>query len=1597
MTPSRFRRYWPVLLLLPFLAMGMYRMLIIRPLAVVSQGPIGNGQMLTGSVAPGNTDSWSFYETSGSHVIVLNADTTDAGTDFEPWIAIVNPNGTNLAGFTAASPGVRVVSFTPAQTGTYTAQVKNAQTNMFTGTVHVNLNLSNVPYSIAPGASGGVIYSSTNYSGTIAAHKINMHIWNYTAKAGDSLVFKLTSSGTVSGRAYVNNPNGSNNTSSSGTGTLTYNVSPAVTGSYTFFVGDSDASATAANNYTVKVTGSSVLPTDGKEDIASACVTGGCNGGLGDVDKTGYVNAGEPINLATGNVSQLVTDYTTKGTNPLAFTRAYNSMSYTRNLQPTMMGADWRNNFDRYLLIVLNGTSKMAAAQRASGQVLNFYCGTGTTCTPDTDVDASLTVSGSTWTLTDSDDTVETYTVASGVGTLNSIKLRNGYTQTMHYTTGKLTSVTDTYGRTLGLTYTGSVVTGVTTPDSLSLTYGYTTVNSQSLLTSVSYSTSPTTTLTYVYGNTNLPFALTGITDENGHGYATWAYDGQGRATSSQLAGGVNFTSVTYFDNNGNRAVTGPQGVTETYKFTTLQGASKVSEIDRASNGTVASATETFLYDTNGFIKSLTDWNSNNTWFTNNSHGLPTAIVFASGSAVTHTTSITYDSTWARLAHVVTTTGLTSTLNYSSSNGTLLSRVDSDTTSQVTPYSTNGQSRTWTMTYTSTGQMTSFQLPRTDVTAKTTLTWTGGVLTNVQDALGHNTNVATYKAGGWPLTVRDVNHTLTTLAYSPRLWLTSSVMASSSGNLTTSLTYDSAGELTKTTLPDSSFLSNTYDNAHQLTKTTNALSETANFTFNSSGGMTQTLWKNASAVTKRQHTATFDAMNRMATDVGGVSQTTTYGYDSDSNITKITDPLSHVTNQTFDALNRLSTHKDAELNQTQYTYDAHDRPLTVTDGKSNATSYVYDGWGDIIQQASPDSGTTIYYYDKDSNVTTKKDASIQYTSATYDALERPLTRTYPADSSLNVAFTYDQSGHGSGVGHLTSVTDQAGSLSLSYEQRGLITANNRTISSQAYNTGYTYESAGHLATITYASAGWKLTNVRDSAGQITSITDKPPSSAAVNLATSITHMPFGPVATLTYGNGVTDARTFDLDYRMTSVKDVGTGNIQYTSYGYDADNNVHTVTDNVTAGNDQTLTYNRIDALASATGVYGTVGSVTYDSNSNRLTYGATTYTVPAGSDKMSAIGASSITYSSTGNITGIGTTPTFTWNKANQMATGVLSGTTSTYLYDAFGNRLKVTVGTGVPSVTEYDTAGNIIFENNTRVETDYAYLDGFPIAAIQPVAATVSAIHTDHLGTPQFATNSSKTVVFSANYDPNGETTPTTTITQNLRMPGQYNDATALYHNGARDYLPNFALAGGRYAEVDPLGIAAGINPYIYVRNNPFKNIDPMGLWQLTVTLTNKYGVAVTGSIGINSGQANAQFFVGGGKGSSIEFNPNDSGTVIPHFDVGGTINGRIGNILIGANASAFYGEWDKEFDISGGIPYTPLVISFGEDNGEPEPPTFSVVYGNSEFAGFGFKSFGPVDPFLSSLSNIGPSAPLVGNTPPLVRNPQASPCNVSEAMVP
>ncbi len=265
----------------------------------------------------------------------------------------------------------------------------------------------------------------------------------------------------------------------------------------------------------------------------------------GPVGNTGSAFVGEPINVATGNLFESVTDYATAGRNPLTFTRTYNSMGnnvYVAGVQlftyATSMGTNWRSNYDRYLQITGTGVN----VERPDGQVVPFTL-TGGVYTANTDVSLKLTKSGTTWTLTDNNDTVETYTtMPSGLyAQLNSIQLRDGYTQTMGYNgSNQLTSVTDSYSRSLNLSYSGTLLQSLSTPDSTSISYGYTAAGGSNVLTSVSYPTTPASGFTYQYGNSSFPFALTAALDGSGNTYSSWGYDSQGRATSSQFGGGAN-------------------------------------------------------------------------------------------------------------------------------------------------------------------------------------------------------------------------------------------------------------------------------------------------------------------------------------------------------------------------------------------------------------------------------------------------------------------------------------------------------------------------------------------------------------------------------------------------------------------------------------------------------------------------------------------------------------------------------------------------------------------------------------------------------------------------------------------------------------------------------------------------------------------------------------------------------------------------------------------------------------------------------------------------------------------------------------------------
>ena len=489
-------------------------------------------------------------------------------------------------------------------------------------------------------------------------------------------------------------------------------------------------------------------------DTLGPCGSSGSGGnlkGLGDpADSPGACNCGDPISVGTGNLFEQVADYQTAGPNQLGFTRYYNSMSAPTTFAASL-GANWRSTYDRYLRI---GSATSVTAERADGQQLNFTL-SGSAWTTDTDTDVKLTNSGTTWTLTDASDTVETYKTSSATeALLQTVRARNGYTQTLQYNgSNQLTAVTDSFQRQLSFTYSGGLLQSVTTPDGLVLTYDYTGSGAASQLASVSYSTSPVTSQTYLYENAALPNALTGIIDENGNRYATWTYDSKGRALTSQHAGGADLNQVAYNDTDGSRTLTSPLGAQTVYKFTTLQGVPKITEIDRVATATTTAAARKITYDSNGYMASQTDWNGNLTTYVNDVHGQPTSVVEASGTAQARTTTITYHPTFHLLAKIVQP-GLTTSFTYDT-NGELLTKIQADTTTSTVPYSTSGQTRTWTYTW-SNFLPASVKTPRTDVNGVTTFTYdSSGALTGITNALGQKTQITQHLPGGLPQTVVD--------------------------------------------------------------------------------------------------------------------------------------------------------------------------------------------------------------------------------------------------------------------------------------------------------------------------------------------------------------------------------------------------------------------------------------------------------------------------------------------------------------------------------------------------------------------------------------------------------------------------------------------------------------------------------------------------------------------------------------------------------------------------------------------------------------------------------------------------------------------------
>ncbi|MCX2800796.1 hypothetical protein OQJ68_03260 [Microbulbifer thermotolerans] len=762
----------------------------------------------------------------------------------------------------------------------------------------------------------------------------------------------------------------------------------------------------------------------------------------------------------------------------------------------------------------------------------------------------------------------------------------------------------------------------------------------------------------------------------------------------------------------------------------------------------------------------------------------------------------------------------------------------------------------WSYTYTTAGKLETADGPRTDVSDITTYEYDeNNRLIKTTNALGQEDSILEYDAAGRPTKVQDANGLQTHYTYTARGWMETATVKAEEGDLVTTYTYDAVGQLTNIEYPDGSSVTFEYDAAHRLTAIENTLGERVEYLLDAAGNIKEEKVFSADGTTLvRSVSRSYDELSRLIDVNGNNGQNTSIAYNKNGERISTTDGNQNTTVEERDALGRVKTITDAVTNQIHYTYDSADRIKSVTDQRGNTTSYEYDFAGNLTKLTSPDTGVTTYEYDQAGNLKKCTDARGIVTNYSYDALNRLTAISYPGNPNENALFTYDSTENGNkGVGRLTGYSNDSGSTTITYDDLGRITKQEDAIASWSFSTEYSYDTMGRVVGITYPS-GRSVTYSRDALGRISAITTKDNAQATTQtIVSNIQYHPYGGIASMDYGNGITQSYTYDLDGRLETVTATGIGDIRSEYYTYDLANNITGIADNLDAGKDRAYIYDPLNRLTDEGYVEGEK-SYQYDAVGNRLqktwiktdqSQADTSYNYETTSNRLIEKNAKSWITDAAGNIISADDgQKEYTYNHANRLKTyGEEGELKATYFYNALGQRVRT--AKSEDNLLHYDLGGQYLAETNIAAngtdiqsQIDYIYLDNMPVAQIvttfsegEVQGRTLTYLHTDHLNTPRIGTDGNEVVVWRWDSDAFGQTAPDTDpdsdgeqTVVNLRFPGQIQGGEAQhYYNYFRDYDPSL----GRYVQSDPIGLHGGLNTYAYVGGNPLMYNDPYGLW--------------------------------------------------------------------------------------------------------------------------------------------------------------------------
>jgi RHS repeat-associated protein len=790
------------------------------------------------------------------------------------------------------------------------------------------------------------------------------------------------------------------------------------------------------------------------------------------------------------------------------------------------------------------------------------------------------------------------------------------------------------------------------------------------------------------------------------------------------------------------------------------------------------------------------------------------------------TTSMTYHPLSGKFASVTNAEGKTFTYTYTAQTQTFVTMVNFtfyDLTRTDYPDGANEQS-----VYDAKGNVIS----RTDRSGKAwqyTYNAKGQVLTAMNPAGGVVTY--TYNADGTPANSKDSETGTTAYSYDTYKRVNK---ITNPDNSTYQIVYDFSDRLTSVTDGNGKSYASVYDSNNNLTGITDPSGKTIQFSYDNMDRMTQSTDRLAMNTSYQ-----YDKMGRLQKITGpsgietvfgynnrGWHTSTThggkqwsYGYDDEGVIRTSTTPLNNTTTFQTDKLGLVSSVTDP-LNQAMtFTRDSLNRVTGVTDPLNRQTTFGYDTRGLLTRVTMPVVGTSAYLYDDLgllSKVTDLMGSQWNFSrsnmgrlSGITDPLSRQTTYTYDTSGRLSqinnpdattAAYTYDNNGNISSSAYSGGVTInnsydvedrliQTNGIQFTRDNEGRITnTNNDGVLFEA-----TYNYAGQLQTTSYNNSLFAVNySYNATTGLLQTISD---TLTGTNINFSYDND--NRLSGMTRTNGVNGAYSYDSAGRVTRLQE---GTIIDIQNSYNAAGEI--------TGASFVAPLDPAQYLVSATNTYSYDGAsqintagYTFD-NQGRLTAGGgATYTWDAAS-RLTGTGIANITYNGFGDI-----------------LTRSESGKNITYYYN---HAIDLS-----PIMAEKDSTGNQFLRY-------YVWTPSGKLLYV--IDATdgnsVYYYHFDTVGSTLALTNSSGTVTHSYAYMPYGKVAKKSgSSEQAFTFTGQYGvrqeGGDGLYQMRARYYDSETS----RFISKEPIwpqiANPMALNPYQYAINNPLIYVDVTGLF--------------------------------------------------------------------------------------------------------------------------------------------------------------------------